>query len=104
MIINSHRLRHANDAGNGYHGYCEHCGAPLVEDLGYCSWDGLKCVDREIVDEWDIPDEIKSYARFKGYRYDQKKRKFVRPSFDVNVDELTIDELNEKIFLIKKDC
>lgn len=30
-------------AGNGYHGRCEHCGLPLVTDLGYNSWKDTKC-------------------------------------------------------------
>ena len=59
MIVNSHTLI-------GYHGCCKYCNKPLITDLGYCSWDDITCIDREITDYCDIPDNIKSLASFKG--------------------------------------
>ena len=99
MTINEHTLVHAQDAGNGYHGTCQHCGIALVTDLGYCSWEGLKCVDREISWYQDIPKEIKNYADWRGLRFDNKRKIFVKPYSE---NEYTIDQLNEMISKIKK--
>lgn len=56
-------------AGNGYHGRCEYCGLALVTDLGYNSWANTKCKPREIVKESDVPEKIRSLARFHGMRF-----------------------------------
>ena len=77
MTINNHYLVHSYQAGNGYHGNCKYCGMALVTDLGYCSWNDTKCVDREITYEGDIPKNVLSYARFRGYRWDHKRFIFV---------------------------
>ena len=100
MIINEHTLIHAEDAGNGYHGRCEHCGAPLVTDLGYCSWEGLKCIDREIELYSNIPKEIRSYAEWRGLKWDNKRKIFVKPYSD---KEYTIDQLDIMVKEIRKN-
>lgn len=93
--INSHDLVHADDAGNGYHGNCKHCGLPFVTDLGYCSWTDTTCVDRIVTDESDIPGDVCSYARWKGYKWDYKKRKYVKATFSHDIDEATITDIQE---------
>lgn len=60
MKIKKHTLIHAKDAGNGYHRYCEHCKTPLVTDLGYCSWDGVDCIEREIENYLENPNELRT--------------------------------------------
>jgi hypothetical protein len=97
MTKNEHELVHAEDAGNGYHGRCKHCGLPLVTDLGYDSWAGVKCVDREITYDGDIPKEIKAYAEFRGYRWDNKIHVFVKPSFSEKLDHVTLNKMHEKV-------
>lgn len=99
MVINKHTLVHANDAGNGYHGRCEHCGVALVTDLGYCSWEGVKCVDREIDSSSDIPGKILSYANFNGYSWSYIEKLFIKPYGD----QLSIDEINERISMLEKE-
>lgn len=99
MIINSHELNHAADAGNGYHGNCKHCGLPLVTDLGYVSWKGVECVDREITSYNDMPNEIKAYANFRGFKWNQDKVHFVKPYSD---ETYTIDQLDTIIKNIKQ--
>ena len=94
MIINSHDLVHSNQGGNGFHGHCAHCGVALVTDLGYCSWDGLKCVDREIVDTKDMPKDILSYAKFHSLIWNKNLKKFIKPFYS---DEYTLEEINENI-------
>lgn len=98
MKISKHVLVHAKDAGNGYHGNCLHCGLPLVTDLGYDSWSGTKCIEREI--EWylDIPKEIRDYAQFRGMHWDNKAKIFKKPYSE---EEFTIDQLNEKLLALK---
>jgi hypothetical protein len=91
MIIRSHDLVHDKDGGNGYHGRCAHCRVPLVTDLGYCSWEGVECIDREIENYSDIPKEIISYSRFFGMHWDRSAKKFKKPYSEV---EYTIDEIN----------
>jgi hypothetical protein len=59
MIVNSHTLVHAEDAGNGYHGYCQHCGVALETNMNWSSWTGVKCIDREVENYNDIPAEIR---------------------------------------------
>lgn len=98
MIINEHTLVHAADAGNGYHGTCQHCGAPLVTDLGYCSWEGLKCIDREIELYQHIPKDIRSYANWRGLRWDNKRKIFTKPFSN---EEYTIDVLNNIVTVLK---
>lgn len=94
MIINKHSLIRTKDAGNGYHGICEYCGLPLVTDLGHDSWSGVKCIDRKIKLYLDIPQNIRSYAKWRGYKFDHKKGIFVKPYSN---EEYTIDELNKRI-------
>jgi hypothetical protein len=91
MKINKHDLIRAQDAGNGYHGYCKHCGAPLVTDLGYCSWTGVQCIDRDINTLKDIPDRIRSLASFKGLIFEEKQKVFIKP---YSVETYTVDQLN----------
>ncbi len=100
MTKNEHELIHAEDSGNGYHGRCKHCSAPLVTDLGYCSWDGLKCVDREIIHENEMPQELRSFANFKGMIFNRDIKKFVKP-YGTEDDDLTIDQLNDMYINIK---
>jgi len=97
MIINKHVLLHAHDAGNGYHGTCLHCGLVLETDLGYCSWNNTKCIDRT-ADFWDLSPEIRGYARWHNLIWDKNNKIFARPYTNV---EYTIDELNEMIEEIK---
>ena len=92
IIINEHNLIHANDGGNGYHGRCEHCGVALVTDLGYCSWDGLKCIDRVPKSPSDVP-IVSSYAQFMGYKWDSYVKLFIKATFNSELDQLTLDEM-----------
>ncbi len=79
MIINEHVLG-GQGAGNGHHGYCIHCGVPLVTDLGYYSWEGVKCVDRDrLKNLFDFPSIVKSYAEFNGLKYNADKNIFIKP-------------------------
>jgi len=96
MVINKHELVHTSDAGNGYHGYCQHCKAPLVTDLGYCSWDKLKCIDRE-ANYNDLPSEVLSYVNFSGYKWQPDKKRFVRSTFANSIDHLTIEQMIKKV-------
>ena len=98
MIINEHDLIHSSDAGNGYHGNCEHCGLALVTDLGYTSWSNTKCIDREITKRRNIPKEILCYTDFKGYKWHPKRLVFFRAYDD---EEFTLDEIKLKIDEIK---
>jgi hypothetical protein len=101
MTKNEHELVHAEDAGNGYHGRCKHCGLPLVTDLGYVSWAGVKCIDREILYNNEIPKEIKEYAKFRGYHWDNNLHVFIKASFSEKLDHVTLDEMNEKIMSLQ---
>lgn len=96
MIINQHDLVHAKDGGNGYHGRCKHCGSALVTDLGYCSWDDTKCIDREVTNEYDLPKEIRSYINFNGLRIvkGSKKLLFTRPYSDI---DYTLEDIQRQI-------
>ena len=98
MIINSHDLVYASDAGNGFHGRCSHCGVPLVTDLGYCSWEGVKCIDREVVNYIDIPAEIIKYANFFGLHWDRINKTFNK---SYSEETFTIDDINDKIQKLK---
>lgn len=98
MIINKHELDSSTAWGNGGHGHCKHCRLALETDLGWCSWTGVKCIDREIIDEKDMPEEVRSYIRFSGYIWNSKKKIFIRP---YHSDELTLDQLIKKINKIK---
>ena len=91
MKINKHTLVHAADAGNGYHGYCQHCGLALVTDLGYCSWDDTVCIDREVTSLSDIPSKVFELARFKGLAWDYQNKLYVKP---YSSETYTIDQLN----------
>lgn len=66
MKIRKHVLDHSTASGNGHHGDCLYCNLALVIDLGYCSWDGVECNQREVVSEFDVPMEVKGYAHFNG--------------------------------------
>jgi hypothetical protein len=90
-------------AGNGYHGRCEHCGLALVTDLGYTSWSGTKCIEREITRYEDIPDEIQNYMNWKNLSVLTKEG--VSPMILVKryTDErYTLDEINEIVQKIKR--
>jgi len=89
MIINEHLLIRAKDAGNGYHGYCKHCSLSFVTDLGYCSWDNTKCIDREITNWLDCPDNVRSYARFRGFIFNTTTRRFSKA---YSSEEYTINQ------------
>lgn len=69
-FINKHELVHAKDAGGGYHGRCKHCDLALVTDLGYNSWEGIKCVDRKLTRP---NSKIMGYAIFHGYNFSDGK-------------------------------
>ena len=99
MIINEHLLIHADDAGNGYHGNCKHCGVALVTDLGYCSWDGVRCIDREVDSYNDIPDEIKRYANWHALKWNKDEKKYFKT---YSTEEYTIDQLSTIIKKIKQ--
>jgi hypothetical protein len=92
-MINSHDLVYAKDGGNGYHGRCLHCGVALVTDLGYCSWDNLKCVDRQIEHTSDMSEAVRSYANFRSYEWKHSIKKFTKPSFSEKLDEVSLDEM-----------
>jgi len=94
MKINEHKLVHAEDTGNGYHGTCQHCEVALVTDLGYSSWEGLKCIDREIELYLDIPQKIRDFAKFGGLVWDNKAKEFTKPYTD---RVYTIDDLDAKM-------
>ena len=96
MIINQHseELDVSDGAGNGYHGRCLYCGLALVTDLGYCSWDGSKCIDREVTKYNNIPKILLDYAKFKGLVFINQTFRFVKPYSN---EEYTIDQLNELI-------
>jgi len=93
MVINKHVLVRAEDAGNGYHGTCLHCGLALVTDLGFCSWTDVKCIDRKPT-FFELPKELRSYAWWRGLAWDRKREIFVKPYTE---EEYTVDELNELI-------
>ena len=99
LSINKHEIIHAKDAGNGYHGYCKHCNVPLVTDLGYCSWEGVKCIDREIVNSIDIPETIASYASFRGLIWNGAINKYVKP---YSSEEFTLSQLQDIIINLYK--
>lgn len=103
LTINSHDLVHAEDAGNGYHGNCKHCGLAFVTDLGYCSWDDTTCVDRIITDESGMPEDVRSFASWRGYTWDYKKRKYVKATFSHDVDEMSPLEIQEHLKIIMKE-
>lgn len=80
LKINKHSLDGSDASGNGHHGHCKHCGLPYVSDLGYDSWEGTKCVDRDrTINFDDFPDEMRSYANFNSLIFDQKRQLFIRP-------------------------
>lgn len=88
-------------AGNGYHGRCEHCGLACVTDLGYFSWEGTKCIEREIVNEKDVPENIRSYAKFFGmiFKVEDGKAYYTKPYVkDYQLEELEsiIKKLNDE--------
>ncbi|MCK9544883.1 MAG: hypothetical protein M0R03_22950 [Novosphingobium sp.] len=69
-----HELEHAEDAGNGYHGRCKHCGIPLVTDLGYNSWAGVPCNP--------IAYQKDQAKRRKEYEHNEKVDKVFRLAFE----------------------
>lgn len=98
MIVNEHELVTTGTEGNGFHGVCKHCGVSLVTDLGYCSWDNLKCVDREIELYQDIPKDVRSYANWRSLRFDNKRKIFTKPFSE---EEYTIDDLINIVTILK---
>ena len=100
--INEHSLDGSTASGNGHHGNCRHCGVALVTDLGYCSWDGLKCKDRDPQSISDFPKDIISYVRFRGYTFNKEKQIFTKPYVIFPSDDTyTILEMVEKVKRIK---
>lgn len=81
MVINEHTLVHAKDAGNGYHGICQHCGLPLVTDLGYCSWDDTICNPKILIEERKRQEEDAAVSEvFRlAYEYLRFKNNFDSP-------------------------
>lgn len=98
ILINKHVLVHASDAGNGYHGYCKYCQLPYTTDLRFNSWEGTKCIDREVKDEVDFPQGLRHYANFCGFSY--KDGKFYKCYTD---EILTVNEMYNKFIKIKKN-
>ena len=98
MTKNEHVLLRSDMAGNGYHGNCMYCGLDLTTDLGFSSWAGVKCVDREITDFLDIPKKIREYAKYRGLHWDNANKTFNRAYSE---ETFTIDELNEKLQAIE---
>lgn len=95
MIRSQHSLIHAKDAGNGYHGYCEHCGLPLATDLGYCSWDNTVCdsgpseererqrlLDAEVSSVIEIAFEYFRFLRNWGKEFDREGWAYIRGTAD----------------------
>jgi hypothetical protein len=76
MLINRHVLNEATASGNGHHGNCVHCELALVTDLGYCSWDGTACNNRQ-AELSEYPKDVLNYAHFRGLVYDGSI--FVKP-------------------------
>lgn len=70
-----------NGAGNGHHGNCKHCGVALVTDLGYCSWDGLECIEREIPDPYIglTQPEYDFLVNWRGFKYSKKTGRWNKP-------------------------
>lgn len=99
MTISKHELIHAKDACNGYHGWCKHCNVSLETDLGYCTWDNLKCIDREITCLSDMPADIESYTSYCGYIWDKDNKVFVKPYSNIT---LSLDEIQIIINNIKQ--
>jgi hypothetical protein len=94
MIINKHGNL-IGATGNGHHGNCEYCGLGCVTDLGYNSFYGSTCVDREILMHYDIPKTIKSYADWRGLRLMRNEDKtlfYVKPYSDeiYSLEELDV--------------
>lgn len=97
VIINSHE-NNGKGWGNGGHGHCKHCGLALVTDLGYCSWEGTKCIDRYPKDISEMPEEIKSFANFNGLKYNSDKKIFSKAYSDT---KYTINQLIKKVNELK---
>jgi len=51
--------------------YCVHCGLIFESDLSWTSADRVNCIVRPIENESDFPAEIKSYATFRGLRWNK---------------------------------
>lgn len=102
-IVNEHHLIHAKDAGNGYHGYCQHCGLILETYLGGSSWDNTKCIDREIlqIKGWlNLPNIVREFIEFRGFQYDKLEHKFYKP-FSIPTEEYTVEDIWRMIYEIK---
>lgn len=97
IIINQH-VNNGKGWGNGGHGHCIHCGLALVTDLGYCSWTGTNCIDREPQFVHEFPEEVRSYVHFNGLRFNNKTRIFTKP---YNNHDYTIDEIVTKVTQLK---
>jgi len=87
--------------GGGYHGRCAYCGLAFVTDLGYCSWEGTTCVEREPTALWDFPEDVRSYVNFNSLQFKWDRQVFTKPFSDVELTyadiRKTIDELMQKI-------
>jgi hypothetical protein len=98
MKIRKHGdLVDTKNGGNGYHGRCPYCGTPFVTDLGYCSWEGVECIEREVTSEYDIPDNVRSFAQFRGLFWNNKILKYIKSYSD---EQFTIDQIQEIILSI----
>lgn len=98
MIINKHNI--LNPMANIYQiSYCEHCGHIFETWLGGSSFDGLKCIDRDIVKFEDIPQIIRSYANFNGLVYDHSKNIFIKPYAN---KKFSIDRLSKIVDKLMK--
>lgn len=100
--LNSHSsyLVDTDMAGNGYHGRCAYCGLACVTDLGYSSWAGTTCEEREPSSIIDFPNDIRSYVHFNGLMFKPDRQVFTKPYSDVELTyadiRKTIDDLSAK--------
>lgn len=69
-------------------GRCVHCG----ETVSNASW--LNCVDRAIGFE-DFPEQLKSYAKFRGLKYKPEDGLFVQPYGDTYTVAELYDTVNK---------
>src|ERR1035437_294759 len=100
LIINEHVLVHAKDGGNGYLGWCEHCGVKLETDLVYCSWVGFKCIDRMPMSLNEFPDIIRSYVNFNSLIFNGKR--FIKPYSEIRYTVKQLVQIVSKIKIILK--
>ena len=96
MIINKHYLEYPR--GVYQLPYCKHCGVTFESDLGWTSFDNLKCIDREAesISEW--PEEVRSFIIFNGLAWNEKKTKLVKAYSDKSY---TVKQLFETVKKLK---